>query len=187
MPADPDDVTRLLVAHGEGDRDALHRLMPLVYEELHRLAHRHRLGERAGHTLGTTGLVHEAYLKLVRLDRIQWQNRAQFFALAAQAMRRVLVDHAVRRKALKRGGGVAPQELEESFLSDQQADDVLHLDEALRNLEALDERQFRVVECRFFGGLTIEETADVLGTSTATVKRDWNVARAWLNLALTSE
>jgi RNA polymerase sigma factor (TIGR02999 family) len=131
--------------------------------------------------MGTTGLVPEAYLKLVRLDRMQWQNRAHFFAIAAQAMRNILVDYAVRRKAQKRGGDRERVSFEEDFLTEEQADEVLALHEALESLKALDARQASVVECRFFGDLTIDETAEVLGVSNATVSREWALARAWLN------
>lgn len=183
-----EDVTQLLLALGDGDTAAMDRLMPIVYEELRGLAHRQLLHELRGHTLSTTALVHEAYLKLVRLDRIQWQNRAQFFALAAQAMRRILVNYAQQRKALKRGGGVPDVPLDDVVvMSEQQAEQVLALDGALERLRALSERQHAVVECRFFGGLSIEDTAAVLDISPATVKRDWNVARAWLNREMSDE
>ncbi|NNF58615.1 MAG: sigma-70 family RNA polymerase sigma factor [Rhodothermaceae bacterium] len=185
MADDASDVTQLLLDLGEGDPEAMDRLLPIVYDELHRLAHRHRRGERPDHTLNTTALVHEAYLKLVRLDRLQWQNRAQFFALAAQAMRRVLITYAERRRAQKRGGGVHPIPLDENLLlTNQQSEELLALDEALERLKAMSERQHGVVECRFFGGLSVEETAAALGISPATVKRDWALARAWLNREL---
>ena len=182
------DITQLLEQAAEGDASALTALLPVVYEEMRRLAHRQLRTERRNHTLNTTALVHEAYLKLVKLERIRWQNRAQFFALAAQAMRRVLVDYAVKRKALKRGGGKAHVPLEDAtVLSEQQAESILALNEALRRLAAISERQHQVVEYRFFAGLSIEETADALGISIATVKRDWTVARAWLNRELQRE
>ena len=182
---DPEDVTPLLAAASSGDRAALHRLLPIVYAELHRIAHRQLAGERTGHTLDTTALVHEAYMKLADLDHIRWQDRAHFFALSARVMRQVLMDYAEKRKAKKRGGGRARVSLENvKLMSDDRAEDFLVLDEALTRLESQDERMCRVVEYRFFGGLTIQEAAEVLGVSTATVKRDWNLARAWLSREL---
>lgn len=182
---DPGTITQLLVASSEGDGAAFDRLMPIVYDELRRLARGRMRGERAGHTLNTTALVHEAYLKLVDLNRIQYQNRSHFFAIAAQAMRRILVNHAHRRNAQKRGGGQADLPLDDVVvISDQQVAQLLDIDDALQQLEALNERQSRVVECRFFAGLTIEETARALAISPATVKRDWAAARAWLNRTL---
>jgi len=179
------EVTRLLAELSHGGRDALDRLLPLVYEELQQVAHRRLENERADHTLATTDLVHEAYLKLVGLQEIEWKNRAQFFALAAQAMRRILVDHAVRRKAQKRGGDRRKVSLDEVNLPvEQSADEFLALDDALQRLAAMDERHARVVECRYFAGMTIEETAEALGVSPATVKRDWTLARAWLHREL---
>jgi RNA polymerase sigma factor (TIGR02999 family) len=159
--------------------------MPLVYDALRRIAHRKLLGERADHTLSTTDLVHEAYLSLVRLDRIEWQGRAHFMAMAAQAMRNILVNYAEKRNASKRGGGQRSVWLEEAMaVADAPARDVLALHEALQRLERLDARQGRVVECRFFAGMSIEETAAALGVSPASVKRDWALARAWLNREL---
>ena len=185
MPPEASDVTRLLQDLDARGGDAVDALMPVVYDELHRLAHRLRLGERPDHTLNTTALVHEAYLKLAGLDRLDWKNRAQFFAIAAQAMRRVLVTYAERRRAQKRGGGAPHVALDEgALLTDAQSEELLALDEALGRLQALSERQHRVVECRFFGGMTVEETAAALGLSPATVKRDWTLARAWLNREL---
>ena len=179
------EVTKLLVASSEGDRTAFDALFPLIYGELHRMAHRRMQRERPGHTLSTTALVHEAYLKLVAIDRIEWKGKAHFFAIAAQAMRNILVTYATRRKALKRGGGRPAVPLDDAVvMSEQQAEEILALDEALHHLARLNERQHQVVECRFFGGLSIEETAQVLGISPATVKRDWNLARAYLNRAL---
>lgn len=161
-------------------------LLPLVYDELRRIAARELRHERPGHTLCTTALVHEAWLELSRLDRIQWQNRSHYLALAAQAMRRVLIDHAVARRAQKRGGGrpVEPLEDDAIALVPARAAELLDLDDALTRLGALDERQARIVECRFFGGMSIEETAEALAISPATVKREWAVARAWLNREL---
>jgi RNA polymerase sigma factor (TIGR02999 family) len=176
------DVTELLQAWSGGDRAALDRLMPLVYDELKRVAARHLAGERAGHTLQATALVHEAYLKLVDQRSARWQNRAQFFAVAAQLMRRILVDHARAHAAAKRGAGatrVTLSALEETGV-DQPDLDVVALDAALDRLAALDPRQARVVELRYFGGLSLEETASVVEISPATVKRDWAMARAWL-------
>jgi RNA polymerase sigma factor (TIGR02999 family) len=182
------DVTDLLLASSRGDAAARDRLMTLVYDELRAIAHRQLRHERPGHTLQTTALVHEAYLKLVKLDRIEWQNRAQFFAIAAQAIRRVLVDYAVARQRKRRGGGEwrAVSLDDVAQLSESQADEVLALDEALARLKTVYPRQARVVECRFFGGLSIDETAAALDTSAATVKRDWELARAWLNRELSA-
>jgi RNA polymerase sigma factor (TIGR02999 family) len=161
-------------------------LLPLVYGELKRIAARQLRRERADHTLSTTALVHEAWLELSRLDRIKWQNRNHYLAIAAQAMRRVLVDHAVARCAQKRGGGQAVETLDEDavLLVDGRAEELIDLDHALERLAAIDQRQQRIVECRFFGGMSIEETAEALDLSAATVKREWALARAWLNREL---
>jgi RNA polymerase sigma factor (TIGR02999 family) len=181
----PDEISNLLIAWNEGDRAALDRLFPIVYRELRRIAHRQLRGERAGHTLSTTALVHEAYFKLVQLDRIQWQNRAQFFAIAARAMRRILVDYALARRRKKRGGGQPALSLDDVIVMvNTQADELLAVDQALQRLEAIDARHARVVECRVFAGLSVEETAEALDISPATVKRDWALARAWLNREL---
>lgn len=181
------DITALLAAHSSGDSDAMDELYPLVYEELRRIAHQRMRGERSDHTLRTTALVHEAYLELVDLDRVDWQNRRHFFALAARVMRNVLVDYAEKRNAQKRGGDVDRVPLEEGDGAVPVAlEDVLAVHQALERLETIDERQVRVVECRFFAGLTIEETANALGVSPATVGRDWRMARAWLNRELTN-
>lgn len=178
-------VTQLLLDWSEGDQQALDELVPLVYEELRQIAHRHLRGERDDHTLNTTALVHEAYFKLVDQNRAQWQNRAHFFAIASQAMRRILLMYARSRNRKKRGGGQKPLPLDESIImSETQAEALIDLDEALLRLEALDERMVRVVECRYFGGLTIEETGKALGISPATVKREWRAARAWFHDAL---
>lgn len=175
------EITGLLVAWREGDRDALDRLIPLVYDELRRIAHGHLAGERADHTLRTTALVHEAYFKLVDASRVQWRDRAQFFAAAAGAMRRILVDYARRYRADKRGGGRAPLSLDEATAAvEERADTLVALDEALTRLAAMDERLSRVVECRYFGGLSDEETAEALGVTSRTVRRDWVKARGWL-------
>jgi len=163
-------------------------LLPLVYGELKRIAARQLRNERPGHTLCTTALVHEAWLELSQLDRIKWQNRNHYLALAAQAMRRVLIDHAVARKARKRGGGERIDTLPEDplLMVDGRSEELLDLDDALQRLAALDARQARIVECRFFGGMNIEETAEALDLSPATVKRDWALARAWLNRELST-
>lgn len=164
---------------------ALDEIVPVVYEELRRVAHRHLRGEQVGHTLGTTALVHEAYLELARLERIRWPGRAYVLAAASQAMRRILVDHAVARRAQKRGGGVVAEPLDDAVaMAVSRGDELLALDEALERLSTVNPRYGRVVECRFFGGMSVEETAEAMGTSAATVKRDWTVARAWLNREL---
>ena len=180
-PDPPSGVTELLRRWNSGDREAMDRLMPIVYDELRRLAAGYLRGERPGHTLQPTALVHEAYLRLVRQDRVEWQNRAHFFGIAASMMRRVLVDHARRRQAEKRdaGGFRLTLQLGEAFEAARDPE-LLELDQALGRLERLDADQARVVELRFFGGLTVEETAVVLGISTATVKREWRTAKAFL-------
>jgi RNA polymerase sigma factor (TIGR02999 family) len=179
------EITRLLDHLPAGGRETLDQLLPLVYEELRRVARRRLQNERPDHTLVTTELVHEAYLKLAGLDRMHWQGRAHFFALAAGAMRRILVDHAVRRKAQKRGGDRRQVSLDQVGLpAEHGSADLLALDAALERLAERNERQCRVVECRYFAGMSIEETATALGTSPATVKRDWTVARAWLHREL---
>jgi RNA polymerase sigma factor (TIGR02999 family) len=171
-----------------GRREALDELVPLVYGELREIARQKLRYERSGHTLTSTALVHEAYLKLVQLDRIQWESRAHFLAIAANAMRKVLVDHARRRKRAKRGGIVPHVTLHEvADLSVKEADRILDLDDALDKLAALNPRHARIVECRFFGGLTIEETATALGVSPATVKRDWTLLYVWLQRELERE
>ena len=181
----PTDVTEALVNLRKGDPDALGRLLPLVYDSLRGLAQRELRRERPGHTLSPTALVHEAYLKLVQLDDITWRGRAHFLGACAQIMRRLLVDHARGRGAAKRGSGEPVVPLEDVIVAAQtRPADLLALDEALARLEQMDERQARVVEFRFFAGMEIEETAEVLGISPATVKRDWMAARAWLNREL---
>lgn len=177
--------TELLLALTHGNREALNELVPLVYDELRAIARRRLRHERPGHTLNTTGLVHEAYLKLIQLDRVQWQSRAHFLAIAAQAMRNILVSHARSRKRIKRGGGAPHASLEEA--ADMAAGDVeqiLALDAALGRLAVLNPRHARVVECRFFGGMTLEETAEVLEVSHGTAKRDWSLLRRWLGREL---
>ena len=179
------DITGLLLAWRAGDRDALDRLFPLVYEQLRGIAHRQLKGERPERTLDTTGLVHEAYLKLVNQTRVQWADRAHFFAVAARAMRRILVDQARRRGALKRGA--APRRVSLTDLPvaiEERADTLIALDEALTELAGVDERLSRVVECRFFGGLTEDETAEALGVTARTVRRDWTKAKGWLHRVL---
>jgi RNA polymerase sigma factor (TIGR02999 family) len=174
-------VTQLLLAWREGNRAALEDLIPVVYPELRRIAGRYLRRERVGHTLQPTALVHEAYLKLFDQDRADWQNRAQFFGVAAQLMRRILVDHAREHAAAKRGGGVRPVTLVDvAGALSPRGINVIALDEALTRLTTLYPEQGRLVELRYFGGLTIEETGEVLGLSPATVKRQWIVARAWL-------
>ena len=184
MTADPapDDVTKLLVEWRGGSQEALEQLMPLVYRELHSIAARVLARESPGHTLQSTALVHEAYLKLVGQRSTRWQNRAHFLAISAQMMRRILVDHARHHQRIKRGGPMPTLSLDEAIaVPAPEADlDVLALDDALTSLAQVDPRGARVVELRFFSGLTIEETAEVLAVSPGTVKRDWNTARAWL-------
>ena len=180
--ASTEDITGLLVAWGGGDREALDRLVPLVYQELRRLARRQMRRERPGDTLQTTALVNEAYLRLVDYERVRPRDRAHFLAIAAQAMRRILVERARGRRSEKRGGDPQRISLEDAGdLSDERAAELVALDEALRAFAAIDPRKARLVELRYFGGLTIEETAEVLGVSTPTVERDWRTARIWLH------
>ncbi len=187
MP-DPSNVTRLLARMADGDPDAMDRLLPLVYEELRDLARREMRREREGHTLGATAVVHEAYLRLAELEEISWQGRAHFFGAAAMAMRRVLIGYARSRNALKRGSGVVPTPIEDVVVAaKERPGELLALDEALTRLAELNPRQARVVECRFFAGMNIDETAEALGISNATVRRDWAMARAWLNRELAAE
>jgi len=183
----PDQVTDLLVAWSEGDKAAYDKLVPLVYDELHRLAHRYMSGERPGHTLQTTALVDEAYLRLVN-QKVHWQNRSHFFAIAAEVMRRILVDYARQRRFAKRGGAAQRVELDEAVLmARERSTEMIALDDALKRLAKFDERKSRVVELRFFGGLSVEETADVLKISVNTIKRDWSTARAWLYKEVNSQ
>lgn len=181
-----DGVTALLAEASAGRREALDRLIPIVYEELRQVAHRRLREERPDHTLNTTALVHEAYLKLVDIKRVEWRDRVHFFGVAASAMRRILIDHARTRNRAKRGGPQQTQVPLDAALavSEDQDEHLIALDDALARLEAENARHGRVVECRFFAGLTLEETAEVLGTSLATVKRDWVFCRAWLNREL---
>jgi RNA polymerase sigma-70 factor (ECF subfamily) len=181
----PDDISALLRAWSDGDQTALDRLTPIVHDELHRLARRYMKRERPGHSLQTAALVNEAYMRLVDYERMQWQNRAHFFAASAQVMRRILVDHA-RRHNLKRGGDVQHVSLEEAaIVGGGQDTDMVALDEAMKALAQIDPRKVQIVEMRFFGGLSVEETAEVLKVSTVTVKRDWRAAKAWLYRQLT--
>ena len=175
-----EEVTQLLVAWSDGNQAALDQLMPLIYRELRRLARRRLVAEKADNTLQTTALVHEAYLRLIGQKAVQWQNRAHFFALAAQMMRRILVDYARSRRYTKRGGGAQKVSFEESMAVSSRAADVIALDEALTTLAEIDPRKSKMIELRFFGGLSIEETAKVLGVSPGTIKRDWTLAKAWL-------
>lgn len=181
MPAPSSEVTELLVRWRGGDREALDSLLPLVYDELRRIARHYLQGERTGHTLQSTALVNEAYVRLVAQDFPEWQNRAHFFAVAAQLMRQILVDYARSHRAAKRGGDLCKVTLNEAEDLPFTADvDVIALDEALKELAQMDQQQSRVVELKFFAGLSSEDTAEVLGISPSTVKRDWITARAWL-------
>ncbi|HEY2963043.1 MAG TPA: sigma-70 family RNA polymerase sigma factor [Pyrinomonadaceae bacterium] len=180
----PEEVTGLLLDWSKGDLQAYEKLVPLVEKELHRIAHRYMSRERPGHTLQTTALVNEAYLRLVD-QKMQWQNRSHFFGIAAELMRRILVDHARSHQYAKRGGGAQKIRLNEAMLmARERSSDLVALDDALTSLAAFDPRKARVVELRFFGGLNVEETAEVLEISTNTVKRDWTTARAWLYNAI---
>src|SRR5438128_2431090 len=175
------EVTELLIEWSNGDKAALDKLMPLIHEELRRLAHHYMSHERQGHTLQTTALVNEAYLRLVNRKDVHWQNRTHFFAIAATLMRSILVDHARSHAYAKRGGGAHKTELDEAMVvSQERAREVVALDDALKELASFDLKQSRIVELRFFGGLTIEETAEVLHLSPATIKREWSTAKAWL-------
>jgi RNA polymerase sigma factor (TIGR02999 family) len=183
----PHDVTQLLVAWSNGDEAARDQLLPLVYEQLHRLAHQYMNRERPGHTLQTSALVNEAFVRLVDQRNVRWQNRSHFFAIAAQMMRRVLVDYARSRQSEKRGGNAVQVSLnEELIVSDEQNDEVVALDEALKTLATLDQRKCQIVELRFFAGLSIEETAEVLGVSSGTIMREWTLAKAWLRKEIKS-
>ena len=180
-PSGGSDVTRLLVNWGNGDQQALEQLLPLVYDELRRLAGAYLRREKSGHTLQSTALVHEAFLKLIQQRDVQWRNRAHFFGIAAQMIRRILVDHARAGMAEKRGSGGIKVELNEGMAAAAPRElDVLELDTALAKLAQMDERQARIVELRFFAGMSVEETAEVVQLSPATVKREWSSARAWL-------
>lgn len=178
----PSEITQLLIQLSQGRGDALDQLLPIVYNELRAVAHRQLGGERPGHTLSTTALVHETYLKLVNVRQVQWRDRAHFFAMAGRLMRRILIDYARARKRDKRGGDLAAVTLDEGMIvSPERLDELVAVDDALTRLEQQSERHARVIECRCFAGLSVEETAVALGVSEATVKRDWVLARAWLN------
>jgi RNA polymerase sigma factor (TIGR02999 family) len=187
-PVSTREVTRLLQAWSLGDQDALQQLMPLVYDELHRMAHRYMSAEQSGQVLQTTALVHEAYLRLVDVENIDWQNRAHFYGICARLMRRILIDFARSRNYQKRGGHFAHIELEEAAtVSVVVSSELLAVDEALKQLATVDARKSEVVELRFFGGLTVEETAAALHLSQETVMRDWKLAKAWLLRELSHE
>jgi RNA polymerase sigma factor (TIGR02999 family) len=184
----PQEVTQLLIDWSRGDQAALESLMPLVYEELRRLAQRYMRRERIGHTLQTTALINEAYLRLIEQQRVQWQNRAHFFAIATQLMRRILVDCARTRTRAKRGGGALRASLDEAAVpSEERGVELIALDDALKRLAVIDHRKSRVVELRFFGGLSIEEVAGVLNVTPMTVVRDWKTAKAWLHREISHE
>lgn len=186
-----ENLTALLNGLSEGNRESLDAFVPLVYKELHNQAHRYLRGERANHTLQTTALINEAYLRLIEQENIQWQNRAHFFAMAANMMRRILVDYAKSKYRVKRGGKDEELPLDEALsvaiesTNESTKIDLILLDETLNKLALKDEQEARIVELRYFSGLTVEETAEVLGISTMTVKRDWNVAKAWLRREMT--
>jgi RNA polymerase sigma factor (TIGR02999 family) len=181
LSTSPHVVTQLLVEWGNGDRQALEKLTPLVYQELKRLAARYLRRERQEHTLQSTALVHEAWLRLIDQNHVHWQNRAQFFGIAAEMIRRILIDHARNRRAAKRGDGAIKLSLDDALATPDRRDfDLVALDDALGDLSKLDPKQGKLVELRFFAGLSIEESAEVLGVSPATVKREWAVAKAWL-------
>lgn len=183
------DVTQLLLKWSQGDKAAMEELLPMVYRELQKIAHRYLNKERGEHTLQTTALVHEAYLKLIDQTRVQWQNRAQFFGIAAQAMRRILIDNARQRLADKRGAGAEKISIDdkEIDISDEKASNLIELDFALKKLAELDPNKSRLVELRYFGGLSLEETAEVLGVSRPTVIRQWRLAKAWLYKEIAGE
>jgi RNA polymerase sigma factor (TIGR02999 family) len=188
MEPPPQDVTQLLLAWNDGDQVARDELMSVVYQELRRLAHHYMKRESPGHTLQTSGLVNEAFLRLVDQRDVQWRNRAHFFGIAAQMMRRILVDYARSRRYAKRGGGIPNLSLDEALIvSDERTAEVVALDETLQQLAEIDPRKSRIVELRFFGGLSIEETAEVLAVSPGTVMRDWTLAKAWLRREMSRE
>ena len=187
MSATSHTVTQLLEQWNNGDREAFNKLMPLIYEELRKMAKRYMRQQNPGHTLQTTALIHETYVRLVVQKEKQFENRTHFFAVAAQAMRHILVDYARQRHAAKRGGGSRPISLEEAaIVSEERAAELVAFDEALKELETLSTRQSRVVELRYFGGLTVAETATILSVSPETVMRDWSMAKTWLHRALQS-
>ena len=177
----PNEITEQLIAWSKGDEAALEKLIPAVYQELRRMADNYLRGEDSGHSLQPTALVHEAYLRLIDQTKVEWHNRAHFFGVAAQMMRRILIDHAKAKHRLKRGGTAVRVELDDNLnFTQERAAELIALDEALQALAAMDERKSRIVELRYFGGLSVEETAQVLGISDKTVMRDWNLAKAWL-------
>jgi len=178
------EVTQLLLAWGAGDDQALEQLMPVIYRELHRMARRYMAGERPGHTLQASALVNEAYMKLVDITRVEWKNRAHFFGVSAQMMRHILVDFARRKNYQKRGAGAPQVTLNEELIPAGKADDLPAIDDALKALEKIDPRKVRIVEMRFFAGLSVEETAEALNISAETVMRDWKFAKAWLSREL---
>jgi RNA polymerase sigma factor (TIGR02999 family) len=186
-PSSPPDVTRLLQAWSDGDSAALDQLLPAVYRELHRQAERYMRAQSPGHTLQATALVHEAYLRLAGGEPVDWKSRAHFYGVAAKAMRCILVDHARARKASKRGGAAEPVTLAAADETPGRSVEVLELDEALRGLAELDARKATLVELRWFGGLSIEEAAEVMNVSPATAKREWRTARAWLRRELSPD
>jgi len=183
-----DEVTQLLQRWSDGDEQALEKLTPVLYKELHRMAHRYMRQERPGHMLQTTALINEAYLRLVAWKNVRWQNRAHFFGISAQLMRKILVDFARSRNYAKRGAGASVITLEEfPDVSSDRARDILALDEALLRLATFDPRKSRIVELRFFGGLTLEETAEVLNVSSRTIRREWELAKVWLSREISAE
>ena len=183
----PNEITEQLIAWSKGDEAALEQLIPAVYQELRRMADHYLRGEDSGHSLQPTALVHEAYLRLIDQTKVEWQNRAHFFGVAAQMMRRILIDHAKAKHRVKRGGTAIKVMLDENVnFTQERASELLALDDALQMLSRMDERKSRIVELRYFGGLTVEETAQVLGISDKTVMRDWNLAKAWLHRELTN-
>jgi RNA polymerase sigma factor (TIGR02999 family) len=186
MSTSQNEVTQLLVAWSNGDQVARDELMSVVYQELHRLAHKYMRRESPDHTLQTSALVNEAFLRLVDQRNVQWQNRSHFYAIAAQMMRRILVDYARNRRYAKRGGGLREISLDETMLSDDRSHEVVALDDALLELAKIDSRKSQIVELRFFAGLSIEETSDLLAVSAGTVMRDWTLAKAWLRREMSS-
>jgi len=188
MTPSTQEITQMLVAWGNGDQAALDNLMPLVYAELRRLAHRYMCQERSDHTLQTSALVNEAYFRLVDQKEVHWQNRAHFFGIAAQMMRRILVDHARQRNSAKRGSDLRSVPLDEALIiSEERAAEVVALDDALKSLAEIDPRKGQIVELRFFGGLNIEEAAEILKVSPGTIMREWTLAKAWLRREMTNK
>lgn len=183
-----EEITQLLRGWSDGDEQALEKLTPILYKELHRMAHRYMRQERPGHTLQTTALINEAYLRLIGWKNVRWQNRAQFFGVSARLMRKILVDFARSRNYAKRGAGARVISLEDApGVSTDRARDIVALDEALERLAAMDARKSQIVELRFFGGLSLEETAEVLKVSSRTIRREWELAKTWLGREMTAE